>query len=251
MSLRNEIEVYDKAKVSVDTGEIESWDQVIFPAVIRKRQIELILKAVETAKPNRILDFGCGAGWLSIILSAKGYHIVGIDVSSSLIKSAAISCAESQFVAGDCMNLPFKDNSFDFIVGMGILHHLNAAKAIVECQRVATEHAMLLFMEPNKLNPLAALGRKILASNVCTKGEKPFSPRESRRVLSIGRGSTKMDYLFPYSICLVYLLGKTRWRDNQNLRVMAPLISISERLLERIPFIKQLGWILVGAKQIT
>jgi ubiquinone/menaquinone biosynthesis C-methylase UbiE len=251
MDLKNEIEVYDKAKVSIDTGEIESWDRVIFPIVIRKRQIELILKAVDATKPSRILDFGCGAGWLSIILSSRGYRVVGIDVSSSLIKSAATSCPEAQFVIGDCMSLPFRDNSFDFIIGIGILHHLNTVRAVAECQRVATKHATLLFMEPNKLNPFAALGRKILPLDVCTKGETPFSPRALRKALSVGGGTIQMDYLFPYSFALAYLLGKTKWRDNKKLKVITPLLTMSERLLEKIPIFKQLSWTLVGIKRMA
>jgi len=42
MGLKDEIEAYEKAEVSLDTGEIEFWDHVIFPNVIRKRQIRLI-----------------------------------------------------------------------------------------------------------------------------------------------------------------------------------------------------------------
>lgn len=251
MGLNNEIEVYDKASVSANTGEIDSWDHVIFPSVIRTRQVELILQAIKATNPKRILDFGCGAGWLSTILSSEGYQVVGIDVSSSLIKSATTSSAISQFIVGDCMNLPFKDNSFDFVIGIAILHHLNSARAIVECQRVAKKGATLLFMEPNSLNPFAALGRRILPLDVCTKDEKPFSPGEFRKVLSIGGGTVKVKYMFLYSFGVAYLLGKTKWRDNQALKVITPLISISERLFEGIPFIRSLAWTLVGIKQIA
>ena len=79
----------------------------------------------------------------------------------------------SQFIVGDCLNLPFGDSSFDFAVGMAIFHHLNPSVALIECKRVSTDGATLLLMEPNKLGPVAALGRKI--TNI-PKGEKPFYP---------------------------------------------------------------------------
>lgn len=39
MSLRDEIEVFDRVKVSVDAGETDTWDKIIFPNVIRKREL--------------------------------------------------------------------------------------------------------------------------------------------------------------------------------------------------------------------
>ena len=31
--------------------------------------------------PGRIVEFGCGTGWLSLILAERGYEVVGIDTS--------------------------------------------------------------------------------------------------------------------------------------------------------------------------
>ena len=113
MGLKDEIEAYEKAEVSIDTGEIELWDHIIFPNVIRKRQIELIFDLIEQTKTNKILDLGCGGGWLSKILSSRGYNVTGIDASAPLINAARKSCAEAKFIVGDCMRLPFPDQSFD------------------------------------------------------------------------------------------------------------------------------------------
>jgi len=250
MVLRDEIEVYDKAKVSIDTGEIELWDQIIFPKVIRKRQIRLICDAIERTKHRKILDFGCGAGWLSKILSSVGYDVTGIDVSASLVSSARESCGKDSFIVGDCMKLPFDDGVFDCIVGSAILHHLDSDRALAECHRVTSPGGILLLMEPNKLNPIAALGRKV--TNVQTKDEKPFYPRSLRRAL-FRRGWDICDfrYLFPYSFSLSYLLKIVGLGDKQWLNAICSPIEISEQIFEKIPYLNQLCYLIfvVAKKQ--
>ena len=243
MSLRDEIETYGRVKVSTDTCEIETWDTIIFPKVIRKRETELIISQVEKVKPKRILDFGCGPGWLSKLFSSIGYSVVGIDASSSLIRSASKSSSElSRFIVGDCTTLPFKDNAFDFIIGISIFHHLEAEAAFHECHRVSTDSATLFLMEPNKLNPLAALGRKI--TNVQTESEKPFYPRRLvNTIAKTGWTIREIRYLFPYSFGLSYiskLVGNKQAVNN-----LCTPIELSERLLERVPCLNQLCWTIV------
>jgi len=60
---KDEVVVYDKSKVSTVTGETESYDDAVFPNVIRRRQIDLIKSELQAARPKIILDYGCG-GWL-------------------------------------------------------------------------------------------------------------------------------------------------------------------------------------------
>jgi len=251
MSLKDEISVFNKAKLSAITGETEVWDRVIYPHVIRKREIEIILGQIEQVKPRRVLDFGCGAGWLSKFLSSKGYHCVGVDVTSSLIKSATThSSNNSQFVIGDCMNLPFQDGSFDFVVGVGILHHLDPKQGLAECYRVLSRKGTLLLMEPNKFSPLGALGRRIAPLDTHTPGEQPLSPTELKHILlQTGWIIEHTGYMFPYSFALAQVLRKTKL-DRQGLRGICGPLEASERLFEKIPFFNSLSWVIfVEAKK--
>ncbi len=250
MTLRNEIEVYDRAKVSNQTGEMEAWDDIIFPGVIRKREIEIILKVINDAKPKLILDFGCGGGWLSCILASHGYRVVGVDASSSLISNAISSVKSGQFVIGDCMALPFKNGCFDFVIGIAILHHLDIAKSLAECHRVACDGATLMFIEPNSKNPFATLGRKMVKLDICTEGEKPISPHVLKEALSCNNHPVKLNYLFPFSFGLAFLLGKIRWRGKRIVILLKPFIIIIETLWEKIPLINQLCWTIVATKRI-
>lgn len=238
--LKHEIEFYDRFKVSDATSEIEVWDSVIFPNVIRKREVELILSQLEKVKPESILDFGCGAGWLSRFLSSRGYHVTGIDASAPLIRSAVKSSRDMPgMVVGDCLSLPFRNASFDFIVGMAIFHHLDADAAFLECWRVSSPGAKLLLMEPNKLNPVAFVGRKI--TSVQSKDENPFYPGQlAKTLIKTGWVIEEIKYFFPYSFGLSYLLKNLSLRP-QIFRSISFLVATSEKLLEKIPWLNRLS----------
>jgi 2-polyprenyl-3-methyl-5-hydroxy-6-metoxy-1,4-benzoquinol methylase len=237
VNVKEEIKVYDKATVSAETGEIEEFDGVIFPNVIRRREIDFIESKFQIFKPKRVLDFGCGGGWLSKVLASYGCEIVGVDVSRSLILSAKKTSPTVNFVVGDCINLPFRERSFDAIVGVAILHHLNIHEALIECNRVTAKDSLLLFMEPNKLNPIAALGRKILPMGTHTKTEKPLTLPELNQCFAKTSLSIKeIKYVFFYSFSLARL-----FRRHSFPRTILPIISKSESLLEEIPLIKFLS----------
>ena len=244
MALENEIEMYDGAEVSDDTGEIELWDKVIFPNIIRKREMEIIFDVIATVKPRTILDLGCGGGWLSKILSARGYHVIGIDISASLIKTATKVAPRSfGFLIGDCMNLPFNDNTFNLFIGMGVLHHLDLDKALAESHRVLIKNGAILIIEPNALNPLMAIRRKLTPIDVCTEDEKPFVPNTLKNgVVKRGFKIKNIDYLFPYSFAVAYLSGKIESRAYQKfIRMMLPVINVAEKVIENIPVIEKMS----------
>ena len=62
-----------------------------------------VCSAVLSANPKRVLDVGCGEGWLARALTAHGCQVIGVDASPELIASAralgggrfeVMSCAE-------------------------------------------------------------------------------------------------------------------------------------------------------------
>ena len=243
MGIKDEIQAYANAVVSLDTGEIELWDHIIFPNVIRKRELKLIFDVLQRNRPRTVLDFGCGAGWLSKILLSKGYDITGIDASASLIGSAVKSCGEGRFVVGDGMDMPFADGAFDCVIGIAILHHLEADRALAECRRVTSPGGILILMEPNKFNPSAALARQFI--NLRTKDEDPFYPGRLKRALDLARWeSLQFSYLFPYSFSLSYLFKISRLERWKGLKVVCPMVETTEKIIERVPLLNRLSYLI-------
>jgi SAM-dependent methyltransferase len=81
-----------------------------------ERQIELLKKALKA--DGLILDLACGTGRHLIELSKVGYDVVGLDVSSNLLKIAKNRWRGAQLVRGDMRFLPFKQQAFVASINM-------------------------------------------------------------------------------------------------------------------------------------
>ncbi len=107
---------------------------------------------------GRVLDVGCGSGVQSFYLGPHATEVVGIDLSEELIKIAQKRCQGYQnvrFHVGDACNLPFPDQSFDFIISYGdVLSHIveGYEKAVSEMARVAKAGAIITLETDTKWN---------------------------------------------------------------------------------------------------
>lgn len=240
MSLKDEINVYGKAEVSVFTGEIEDYDAVVFQNIIRKREIDLIESEFQVVKPKRILDFGCGGGWLSRVLFPYECEVVGIDVSRSLISGAKRAVPTVYFIVGDCMNLPFRDGTFDAVISIAALHHVDVRRGLKEVRRVSENSCSLILMEPNKLNPLSAIGRKLFPMETHTMGEEPFIPAQLRSCLALQGFKIKLvRYLFFFSFPLARMLKILNSSAIPDFLVF--LVGAFERMFEHLPILNSLS----------
>lgn len=91
-------------------------------------------------KYKRILEIGCGVG-TDLRQFAEVGEVMGIDLSENSVRLAQqgfeLFGYEGDFLIGDGENLGFKDNSFDFVYSLGVLHHTpNTQKAVDEIHRV-------------------------------------------------------------------------------------------------------------------
>ena len=67
------------------------WSEAIRTASIASRKLvtnQAIIDAVASVAPSRVLDIGCGEGWLARALSGLGMSVTGVDVVPELIARA-------------------------------------------------------------------------------------------------------------------------------------------------------------------
>ncbi len=87
-----------------------------------------------------VLEIGCAYGILADLLASLGATVTGLDISTWAITQAQSRYPSLTFVIGDVLSLPFPNNSFDVVVGVGVLECMadNAAMeaALQEAKRV-------------------------------------------------------------------------------------------------------------------
>lgn len=77
--------------------------------------------------PARILDLGCGSGWLSVLLARNAFDVTGVDVAAQAINLARDWAQQESlaidFQVKDLANLDFQPDSFDACVANSIFEH--------------------------------------------------------------------------------------------------------------------------------
>ncbi len=119
-------------------------------AYIKQKNIEINSK--------KCLDFGCGVGRLTFPLGKYFDSVIGVDISSSMIKKANQynQLENVEFICNQEGNLKlFEDNQFSVIYSKIVLQHINprnSRKYIKEFIRILQPGGILIFQLPHKSN---------------------------------------------------------------------------------------------------
>ena len=118
----------------------------------RIRKAEKIVKILfkhKNIKKCKILDIGCGSGYLGRILHKKSKQYIGIDfVDERKVRGF-------NFMRTDALNVPLKDNSFDIIVCNHVIEHVtNQKKLLQEISRLLKKDGICYMTCPNRLWPM-------------------------------------------------------------------------------------------------
>ena len=121
------------------------------------------------------LEIGCSSGSDAIEYAKYCSTYVGIDISDEAIKLAKNkNIANCEFTCTDGHNLPFENESLDFVIVNSLLHHLDLSSTFVEINRVLKPKGKLIFREPLGTNPFFQIYR-FFTPTARTVDERPFT----------------------------------------------------------------------------
>lgn len=135
------------------------WGSKTPAAKIRiERRIDLINKFLKLKAGDKILECGCASGDFTEYLAGSinsNVSLTAIDISPAQIQIARnkVNNKNINFAIESITKMSFRDNTFDYIVGNSILHHLDLTVALKEMIRILKPGGKIIFFEPNMLNP--------------------------------------------------------------------------------------------------
>lgn len=120
-------------------------------------QLEAIVRSHATSS-SRVLDLGCGRGGVVELIWRDVRFAAGVDPDTPSL--ASHRAAGLPVVRGVGERLPFVDGSFDLVVSLWVLEHLqDPAATLREVARVLAPGGHFVFVTPNLRNPLMLANR--------------------------------------------------------------------------------------------
>ena len=130
---------------------------------------------------KRILEIGCGSGLWVDYFSRLGYDVTGVDFVKEFIDQAK-KRFKGNFMVADAQKLPFGNDSFDTVLMISSLEHLDdEAQAIQEAKRAGRRFIIIVPQE----TPKVLLRRGLIFKHHLDKTHRRVYSRESvKRLLA-------------------------------------------------------------------
>ena len=127
---------YDRTNTVLSLGQDRGWRTAVRDA--------LALTAGE-----RVLDLAAGTATSSAALATSGAHVVGCDFSLGMLRVGSRANHRGvELVAGDALNLPFADASFDAVtISFGLRNTADPVQALREMRRVTRPGGRIVVCE--------------------------------------------------------------------------------------------------------
>lgn len=94
----------------------EIYDYLVYNNYKDEYEVGEIINKTTPTSSSKILDIGCGTGNQVVNFGSKGYEVLGIDISPSMIKKAKEKYPDYNFEIADALNVDkFNSNTFTHI----------------------------------------------------------------------------------------------------------------------------------------
>lgn len=109
-----------------------------------------IISLFDKTSSGRLLDVGCGIGYLLYEANKRNFQVFGLDISQDALKKARSNLPPAKICVADGERIPFKDSSFDNVVSLGSIEHFPKPETgIREIKRVLKSGGKAILLLPN------------------------------------------------------------------------------------------------------
>jgi ubiquinone/menaquinone biosynthesis C-methylase UbiE len=117
-----------------------------------RAKVRRVLESLRREFGGRLLDVGCGTGFIIDLAEDLFDDICGIDITPAMLARVRAGRANIRTVEADASALPFEDERFDVVSGYSFFHHLeHLAPAVQEVHRVLRPGGCFYAdLEPNR-----------------------------------------------------------------------------------------------------
>ncbi|MCH1624330.1 class I SAM-dependent methyltransferase [Ferdinandcohnia quinoae] len=118
-----------------------------------------ILANERLAEKDRVLDVGCGIGQTATyIASVYGCDVTACDNHKSMVQKASNNLKSMglpvKVVEASAENLPFKDQTFNYVLSESVTSFTNIGKSLREYKRVLAEDGEFIAIEMTRISPM-------------------------------------------------------------------------------------------------
>ncbi len=119
---------------------------------ISKKRREKIFKLLGNTGNKKILDIGCGEGYLGAAIAKNNNYIVGVDISRKSVEKAKIILNDAVVLDIQEQKVPYPNKYFDVIVITEVIEHLLVPeKVLEEASRLLKDDGFMIITTPNFL----------------------------------------------------------------------------------------------------
>lgn len=125
-----------------------------------------------------ILDIGCADGdMMGFLNNRKRFYTVGMDIYEPYLRECKTAKTHSENILCDVRRLPFKDKSFDIVLFLETIEHLEkeeGLKVLQEIERIARREIIIS-------TPVSSAGQEAYGGNPHQEHRSSWSPIEMRQ----------------------------------------------------------------------
>lgn len=220
------------------TGYFQAFDALREADACEPYALSEAIHGYSTARGLRVLDVGCGNGYVLSHYARHGAEVVGVDLTRTAVelsrKRFALGGLSGEFVEVDGNALPFPDAHFDIVCSMGVLHHIADPRPMVdEIFRVLKPGGRLIVMLYHRYS-----WKNLVLIRMRRMFDPQFRGKTQQEALNMNDGDAcplalvysrrEAAVLFSKFSDITFRLTQLSWRQ---LFMLPPLVRLAERYL--------------------